>query len=70
MSSVIAAHDVFINDETGEVGKALVASADRLEFYDPPECGNGDETNRAATIWEPLFKMMHGEKSGLEDPIP
>ena len=70
ISTVLAAHDVFINDETGQVGKTLEASADKLVFYDPPEYGNGYKTKRAVTVWEPLFKAMHGEESGLEDAIP
>lgn len=31
---------------------------------------NGYKTQRAVTVWEPLFKAMHTEASGLEEAIP
>lgn len=70
ISTILEAHDKFINDETGLSGQALEGSADKLVFYDMPELGNGYKTKRAVTVWEPLFKMMHGEESQLEDAIP
>ncbi|PPJ57669.1 hypothetical protein CBER1_00123 [Cercospora berteroae] len=70
VSTVIAAHDVFINDQTGEAGKVLEASVDMLCWYDLPEPKNGYKTMRPVTVWEPLFKAMHGVESGLDDAIP
>lgn len=70
ISTILKAHDVFVEDETGMCGKSLEASAEDLRWYDLPEYGNGYKTKRAVTVWEPLFKMMHGEESGLEGAIP
>ncbi|KAK5128262.1 hypothetical protein LTR85_002929 [Meristemomyces frigidus] len=70
ISTIIAAHDHFIDDKTGAAGQALEGSADKLVYYDTPAYGNGYKTKRAVTVWEPLFKMMHGEESGLPDAIP
>lgn len=70
ISTILKAHDVFVDDETGMCGKSLEASADELKWYDLPEYGNGYKTKRAVTVWEPLFRAMHGEDSGLEDAIP
>ncbi|CAJ2506691.1 Uu.00g078770.m01.CDS01 [Anthostomella pinea] len=70
MATIIAAHDRFIDDETGVAGQALEGSVDNLIPYDLPEYGNGYKTKRAVTAWEPLFETMHGEKSGLPDAIP
>ncbi|CAK1358996.1 unnamed protein product [Cercospora beticola] len=70
VSTVIAAHDVFINDQTGEVGKVLEASMDKLCWYELPEPKNGYKTMRPVTVWEPLFKTMHGVESGLDNAIP
>ena len=70
VSTVIAAHDKFIEDDTGAAGQALEASSDRLISYGMPQMGNGFKTKRAVTVWEPLFKMMHGENSEMPDAIP
>ena len=70
ISTVIAAHDKFIDDEEGVTGLALEGSSNRLIFYEMPEYGNGFKTKRAVTVWEPLFKAMHGENSELPDAIP
>lgn len=70
ISTILRAHDVFVEDETGMCGKSLEASAEELKWYELPEYGNGYKTKRAVTVWEPLFKAMHGEESGLEDSIP
>ncbi|CAK4033713.1 15-hydroxyprostaglandin dehydrogenase (NAD(+)) [Lecanosticta acicola] len=70
ISTIIDAHNKFINDDTGMSGQALEGSSDRLVFYDMPPFGNGYKTERAVTVWEPLFRAMHGEDSQLEDAIP
>ncbi|KAF2159432.1 hypothetical protein M409DRAFT_30050 [Zasmidium cellare ATCC 36951] len=70
ISTILRAHDTFVDDETGMFGKSLEASAEDLRWYNLPEPGNGYKTLRAVTVWEPLFKAMHGEESGLEDAIP
>ncbi|KAH9823608.1 15-hydroxyprostaglandin dehydrogenase [Teratosphaeria destructans] len=70
VSTIIAAHDRFIEDQDGICGQALEGSADKLVYYNLPEYGNGYKTKRAVTVWEPLFEMTHGEGSGLPDAIP
>ncbi|KAF2764544.1 NAD(P)-binding protein [Teratosphaeria nubilosa] len=70
VSTIIAAHDRFIEDESGVCGQALEGSVDKLVYYDLPGYGNGYRTKRAVTVWEPLFKMTHGEGSELPDAIP
>lgn len=51
-------------------GELLECSAHKLIYYPMPEHGNGHVTKRATTVWEPLFRMMHGEASQLPDAIP
>jgi hypothetical protein len=51
-------------------GEALECSANKLIYYHLPEYGNGPITQRAVTVWEPLFRMLHGEDSHLPDAIP
>lgn len=70
VATVIKGYHKFLDDETGITGQVVEASADKLISYDLPEMGNGRITKRAVTVWEPLFRMMHGEDSGLPDAIP
>lgn len=51
-------------------GELLECSAEKLIYYNLPEMGNGGVTKRAVTVWEPLFRAMHGEDSQLPDAIP
>lgn len=50
-------------------GEMLECSADKMIYYQMPEFGNGRITKRAITVWEPLFRMMHGDDSELPDSI-
>ncbi|KAB8236369.1 uncharacterized protein BDW43DRAFT_268343 [Aspergillus alliaceus] len=70
MKTVLEAVHIFLQDKTGMAGELLECSADRLIYYDLPEMGNGHITKRAVTVWEPLFKLAHGEISDLPDAIP
>ncbi|KAJ9209964.1 hypothetical protein DTO166G4_8436 [Paecilomyces variotii] len=70
VETVIRGYHRFLDDDTGVTGQVLEASADKLVAYDLPEMGNGRVTKRAVTVWEPLFRTMHGEDSGLPDAIP
>lgn len=51
-------------------GELLECSGEKLIYYKQREMGNSAATKRAVTVWEPLFKMMHGENSQLLDAIP
>ncbi|OGM44562.1 hypothetical protein ABOM_006552 [Aspergillus bombycis] len=70
MKTVLDAVQIFLEDETGMAGELLECSADKLIYYHLPELGNGHITKRAVTVWEPLFRLAHGENSDLPDAIP
>lgn len=59
----------FLEDDS-LTGQILEGSVNKLLLYDAPKEENGRYTRRAVTVWDPLFKMMHGEFSGLPDAIP
>ncbi|KAL4923157.1 SDR family oxidoreductase [Aspergillus undulatus] len=65
VDTVLKAYQVFLEDTTGMAGETLECSAEKLIYYHMPEYGNGPITKRAVTVWEPLFRMMHGEDSQL-----
>jgi hypothetical protein len=69
ISTVVGAYDRFLNDES-LTGQAVECSADKEIFLSFPEYANGRVTKRVCTVWDPLFKMMHSENSGLEEAIP
>ncbi|KAI9923705.1 hypothetical protein ASPWEDRAFT_120695 [Aspergillus wentii DTO 134E9] len=69
MQTVLDAYQVFLEDTTGMAGEMMECSADKHIYYHLPEKGNGRITQRAVTVWEPLFRMIHGEDSGLEGAI-
>ncbi|KAL4796246.1 hypothetical protein BDV19DRAFT_378262 [Aspergillus venezuelensis] len=69
IDTVLKAYQIFLEDETGMAGELLECSAHKLIYYHLPELGNGRITKRAVTVWEPLFRMMHGESSGLPDAL-
>lgn len=50
-------------------GQAIECSAQSHFFFPEPEMCNGKVTKRAVTVWEPLFRMLHGEDSELPDAI-
>jgi hypothetical protein len=66
--TVIAAYDKLLNDES-LTGQAIECSANKHLFANQPEFLNGAVSKRAVTVWDPLFKMMHSELSGLPDAI-
>lgn len=68
VSTVVAAYNRFLNDDSLN-GQAVECSVDKQIFLSSPEFANGSVTKRACTVWDPLFKQMHGEESGLEEAI-
>ncbi|KAF2664358.1 hypothetical protein BT63DRAFT_429854 [Microthyrium microscopicum] len=57
-------------DDPSLAGQAIEASSvDTYVQVKKPEYLNGRYSQRATTVWEPLFKSYHGEKSGLPDAI-
>ncbi|KAJ5909067.1 Short-chain dehydrogenase/reductase SDR [Penicillium taxi] len=69
ISTVLKAFDIFLEDTTGMAGELLECSAEKLLYYPLPEPLNGPITKRATTVWEPLFEMIHGENSELEEAL-
>ena len=68
VSTIVSAYIRLLDDES-LTGQGIECSVDKqLPFTDPPLM-NGKHTKRAATVWDPLFKIMHGENSGLADAI-
>ncbi|KAF9891662.1 hypothetical protein FE257_003674 [Aspergillus nanangensis] len=69
LSTIVAGYDRCLEDSS-LVGEALEASADKLLPLPRPGLENGRVSKRAVTVWDPLFKMYHGELSELPDAIP
>ncbi|KAJ5775875.1 uncharacterized protein N7511_000886 [Penicillium nucicola] len=70
VQTILDAYETFLEDATGMTGQLLECSAEKLIYCPMPEPGNGHITRRATTVWEPLFRMMHGEDSNLSEAIP
>ena len=68
VSTIVAGYDKCLSDES-LVGEALEASAEKLLPIPRPGLQNGHVSARSVTVWDPLFKMLHGEESGLPDAI-
>jgi hypothetical protein len=70
ISTIVSAYMKFLDDEDGAlVGEALECSVEKLIFVPRVELLNGHASRRACTVWDPLFKAMHHENSGLPDSI-
>jgi len=69
ISTIVAAYDKFLSEENQQTGEAIECSVDKLYIIPQTEYANGRVSKRAATVWEPLFKIMHSEVSGLSDAI-
>ena len=70
ISTITAAYEKFLSDDNHQTGEALECSVDKHFLVPQTEYANGRFSKRACAVWEPLHKMMHGEKSGLSDAIP
>jgi len=72
-STIVEAYHRFLDDPSLS-GEAIECSVDKCMLV-PRENWetnflNGYKSKRAVTVWDPLFKMMHFEGSGLPDAIP
>lgn len=56
-------------DDASICGEAIECSANQHFFFPEPEMCNARVTRRAVTVWEPLFRALHGEDSKLADAI-
>lgn len=71
VGQIVKAYSKFLDDNEGTyVGEAIECSVDKHCWVPRPEYLNGMFTKRAVTVWDPLFKMYHGELSELPDAIP
>ena len=69
VTTITDAYVRLLEDE-GLFGQAIEGSVKEQVFFETPKLGNGKATRRSSTVWEPLFEVLHGEVSGLEDAIP
>ncbi|KAK5712234.1 hypothetical protein LTR17_018047 [Elasticomyces elasticus] len=69
VSNIVNTYVRLLDDET-LTGQGIECSVDKQLPFPDPRLLNGVHTKRAITVWEPLFKLMHGEASGLEGAIP
>lgn len=69
VKTITGAYVRFLEDET-LFGEAIEGSVEEHVFFTKPKMGNGAATQRAVTVWDPLFELLHGELSGLDDAIP
>ncbi|KIV80261.1 hypothetical protein PV11_07774 [Exophiala sideris] len=68
-STIVSAYNHFLENPTVS-GQVVECSTDKHFFLPRPPLANGRFTERAITVWDPLFKMLHHEDSGLSDAIP
>lgn len=69
IATIVGAYDHFLADDNQQTGEALECEGDKHYIIPHPEYAAGRVSKRATTVWEPLFKMMHTEDSGIEDAI-
>ena len=69
IKTIVDCYVRFLDDES-LVGQAIECSVDKHLFFQDPPLLNGAATKRSVTVWDPLFELIHGEKSGLPDAIP
>ncbi|KAF4983582.1 hypothetical protein FZEAL_1032 [Fusarium zealandicum] len=67
-ATVVSAYSKCLDDET-LYGEAIECSADKMLFTPKPGFQNGLVSQRAVTVWDPLFEMCHHEASQLPDAI-
>lgn len=70
ISIIVAAYNYFLADENRQTGEVLECSANNHFIIPVTKYANDRISKRVVTVWEPLFKIAHGENSGLSDAIP
>lgn len=68
IDTVVEAYEMCLTQPT-IIGQLIECSVKKHIFLPLPEMANGAATKRACTVWEPLFKEKHHEKSGLPNTI-
>jgi ABC-type cobalt transport system substrate-binding protein len=66
----MSAYEVFLNDDAGEKTGQLLETAHKSHYYhDEPVEKSGGVIERVVKVYEPWFKALHGQWSGLPDAI-
>ncbi|KAF7556848.1 hypothetical protein G7Z17_g1150 [Cylindrodendrum hubeiense] len=68
VDTIVSAYNRCLEDDSLS-GEAIECSVDKLLLVPRPEYQNGRVSQRAVTVWDPLFKMYHHELSQLPDAI-
>lgn len=50
-------------------GEILEGSRTNILVLGKPEYADGEVTKRTCTVYDPFFKAIHGEPSGLEEIV-
>ncbi|KAF1837685.1 NAD(P)-binding protein [Decorospora gaudefroyi] len=70
-SNLIAGYDVFLDDaENVKTGQLIETAHDKLFEWGHPGYKSGAFARRTEAVFEPWFKLVHGETSGLPGTIP
>lgn len=69
ITTIVSAYQMFLTDESGLNGQILEASVNKHLFIEEPKEANGRFTRRSVTVWDPLFKLIHGENSELPEAL-
>lgn len=70
VDTVVKAYKEFLDEGDERFGVVVEASVDKALEVPESRLANGQASTRAVTVWDPLFKMLHGEGSGLKNAIP
>lgn len=69
-STLLSGYDVFVQEkENIRTGETLEAAHDKLVEWGHPGYKSGAFAKRTEAVFEPWFKMLHGENSDLPDAI-
>lgn len=69
-SCLMAAYDVFLDDETDQkTCQAIETAYDTHYYHSVPEYKSGGVSERTNKVYEPWFQLLHGDRSGLDNAI-
>ncbi|KAH7035977.1 uncharacterized protein B0I36DRAFT_382577 [Microdochium trichocladiopsis] len=70
VDTVVRGYEEFLDEKDQRFGVVVEASVDEVLEVSEGRLANGKASEPAVTVWDPLFKMLHGEGSGLKNAIP
>lgn len=66
----MTAYEVFLDDAAGEkTGQTLETAYKSHYYHDEPPYKSGEVIERTVRVYEPWFKGIHGQESGLPGSI-